>query len=328
MGSQIGLDSKGFSLVQVMVSAAIMGVIATGFASLIKNTFDAQRAVSTRQDITSLTLEIQSIFSNSEICRNSLVPGIVFNPTQASTRYPSPSGEVFLFQGLPFQMRINNEILREGAQLRSFDLNIDRFQLVNGSYAGTTETGDPVYKMQLIGQFSPRSSVGGGLKEFSIKTLASGYISVNSGTIATCTAESSADEDQMAETCRNLGGIYNSRARRCDIPPNFRDPVIVSQMCSALGGVITNGQCTMPSSGTGVVVVGGGGGAGSGSSGTRWHAEEIMCSGFSSSIPSCGDSPSAGQPCPTSGYRCRQFLGAGTGNGCGLQGGYQHWLCN
>lgn len=307
------VNSKGSSLIQVMVAAGILVIVGLGFSTLMAQFYSAQNTASVRQNMNVLAYEVQSIFSNPVTCRNSLIPGTSFDLTRAQTIYPSGS---FAFGGLPFRMRINADELRSGVSLENYKLQANQLQLVNGRLVGQDENSNPVYKVSLIGQFAPLDQNAPGLKDFAIMNLASGYVTVTGGTIASCATTSLADIDELIKTCAALGGVYDPQSKKCKIAPDLNDPLVIGELCAKLGGSFTNSKCNM-------------GGNGGGGGGARWSGS-IACNYVITER--CGggsptDYPTAGTPCDTPGRQCSQQLGLNSGCGM-LNMAYQIWTCS
>lgn len=309
-------SQEGSSLIQVMVAAGILVVVGLGFSTLMTQFYAAQNSASVRQNMSVLAFEVQGIFSNPTACQNSLIPGTTFDLGRAQTIYPSGS---FAFGGLPFQMRLNNYEVRSGTRLENYRLQANQFQMVNGRLVGQDESLNPVYRINLIGQFSPSDQNAPGLKDFATMTLASGYVTVTAGTISKCSATSLADIDELVRTCAALGGVYDPVAKKCRISPDLNDPIVIGELCTKLGGSFSNNKCDMGGSATGD------------NGGTRWSGA-LVCNFGPASIPMCGgggpnSAPSAGSPCSPSGQRCSENLGLN--QGCGVfTTAYRVWTCN
>lgn len=292
-------DSRGMSLVQVLVAVALLGIVTAGFATMFSGLANQQRLVQSRTDLISLTHEVQTMFSNTAACESSLIPGTPLDPARAAVAFPPPVGTAFQNNGAPFRMRINQETLEDGASLRSYALNVNRVQLVNGGTVGVDIAGRTIYKATVIGQFSPRGINGQGLSDFATRSLVTGYFTVNGGMIISCSLESPQDLAKIAENCVALGGTYDSVAKKCLLKPDPNDPELLASLCSKMGGTMTGGACKLPSSG-------GGGGVPQIAHWVRQRSlsfQEILQSNSFSKCPGVG-SPS-GTTCSPEGSQCK-----------------------
>lgn len=281
-------SQKGNTLVQVLITTGILGITALGFSTMMSSMYTAQGNALTRQNIGMIAMDIQASFGNEIACQRSLVAGTNFNLTHAETSYPSGGT---MAAGLPFRFRLNNDIVQNGAIIEGYDLRVNRFELVNAIPSGTDLDGRSVYKINLIGQFSPSSSEKGGLRDFKTMNLAAGYVSVTGGTIANCSSTNLALYNEAKNNCETLGGTYDLQTKKCLLNPNLNNPEIASAFCSKLGGTFTNNKCSL-------------GNAGGGGSNFRWWRAGIASNLFQAGISRCASTPSAGSPCSEEGKRC------------------------
>lgn len=248
---------SGFSLIEVIVAVALMGIVTLGFATMLSNIMAEQKIAQARNDITAVTNEMQMLFSNSNACQSGLVAGAPFDIAKAQVEFPPPIGAAFQFNGQPFKFRINNrDTLEDGATLNSYGLIANRVQIVNAGSIGVDISSRIVYRATVIGQFSPKGTNGHGLSDFAARPLVSGYVSVTGGTIAGCSLTSMTDLSQLTKDCQALGGRYDASANKCLMTADV-DNSLVSKLCGRFGGSYENGNCKVAASGGG-----GGGNAG------------------------------------------------------------------
>jgi hypothetical protein len=74
------LEQKGFSLVSVLIAAAVMGLLATNFAMYMKNSGDAQRGLESRGDAFALQQTLMLLLNNPVNCQSLLSSG-TYSPT-------------------------------------------------------------------------------------------------------------------------------------------------------------------------------------------------------------------------------------------------------
>lgn len=254
--------NSGFSLIEIIVAVAILGVVSLGFSSMISQMLGAQKTVQARQDLVSLVNEVQTLFMVTTACETALLPGSNFDFNLAKVPYPAPAGAPpFAFAGLPFRFKVNSDILGDATTLQNYELIANRVQLVNAVPAGTTGTGSSIYKAQMIGQFSPKSSASGGLRDFNTKVLTTGYFTVSgAGVITSCSADNYQDTVKVANLCIGLGGTMNSNGK-CDFSPSAFDAQALASICGAFKGKFDGKHCEITASGS----------SSGGSSGARWY---------------------------------------------------------
>lgn len=228
-------NQMGSSLVQAMVGLAIMGVTSVVFMNMMGQMSTSQRMAMDRQDITSLTLEMQSMFSSPNICRSGIVPGTTFDMARASSTYPPPSGTAVT--GLPFRYQINGDMLASQGTLSNYGVNSSKVLMVNAGVAGTDTSGNPVYRADIIAEFAPKS----GSNTFGIRNLVSGYFTVNAGSISGCGGSSPPTREQASLNCALLGGNYDTGTSACSLRAEMP---AANLTCAALGGTFTNGKCS------------------------------------------------------------------------------------
>lgn len=232
---------RGSSLIELMVGITLLGIISIGFATLMSQMNKSQQITTARQDIVAITQEMQTMFSSPTICQSGLVPGTVFDLTQAQSAYPPPSGNPIA--GLSFQYKLNSDTLKANSTLQNYSVNVNRILLVNAGTAGVDTTGNTIYRADIIAEFAPKQAS----VSFGIRPLTSGYFTTSGGNIATCSSIAPATQTVADANCTMLGGTYTAgtggAAGSCDIPPS------AATTCKVLGGTFSGGACALASSG-------------------------------------------------------------------------------
>lgn len=243
------LNSKGTSLVQIMISIALMGIVSLGFATMMKQMSASQQMIQAKQDLANVVDEVQMMFSSSATCFSGIPSGATFDVTQASVRFPSPPGQPpFSFNGQPFVYRLNgSQSLQANSDLRGSSLIINNIQIVNADLMGTDSSGHSVYKAKLIGQFavqSERNPI-----DLNTRILTSGYFVVNPSNrrITGCSDFNTVDLHHVSSTCAALGGVYNATTKKCSMPVNM------AELCTQLNGTLNNDRCEISPAGGGAV---------------------------------------------------------------------------
>ncbi len=258
------LNQVGMSLVEVLVSLGILGVVTASLTAAITNMMAAQKTIEARQNVASLVTEVQALVSNGSTCLS-----LFGNGTQTFDYNLARSTA-----GDPVTLTLNGENLMSGSSSNRFDLRISRVYLANGTLAGIDTSARSVYKAQVVGEFQPNASVVrmGGLTDFRPRTMTTGFFTVNgSNQIIGCADLSPVEQSMAADFCNGLGGVYNSSTKKCDSLIDLTQTANAQDICAVTGQTFNSstGRCDPVVAATTVVVAGGGSGSagGSGSSG-------------------------------------------------------------
>jgi len=238
------LHESGMSLIEILVAVAILGVISAALSSTITSMLMAQKSIEARQNVSTLINDVQTLTSNGSTCMSLFGAGLVtfdYNLSRST--------------GSPVQIRLNNESLSANTTSTSYDLQISRLVLTNGTLAGLDALGRNVYKAQLVGEFKPPAGLVkmGGLSDFKPRSLSIGFFTVNgSNQIVSCSDKSPLDQTGTTELCQTLGGTYDPTSKKCG------SLVATMDICNATGQTYnpTTGKCN-PFVATGGGTVGG-----------------------------------------------------------------------
>ncbi len=218
------------SLVEVLVSLAILAVVTGALTTAIVNMMSAQKTLETRQNLMSLISEVQALASSGSTCQSTL-GGQNFN--YASSQLPT---------GSPVSLTLGGVTHSNGSSIDKYGLRVNRLFLTEGTLAGLDTSGREVYKVQLVGQFQPGSALArvGGLTEFASRSIAAIFMTVDpSGTIIGCSSLSPIDQGLTADFCKGIGGIFNSSSKKCE---KLADPKDVC-LAMALPFNASTGKC-------------------------------------------------------------------------------------
>lgn len=275
-------NQSGMSLIEVLVSLTIVGVVTAALTSSIVSVMTAQKTIEARQNIISIVNDIQALTSNGSTCLNMMGAG-----TQVFDYNASRSA-----LGYPVTVRLNNESLSAGAESRAYSVRVSRLYLTNGTAVGMDGTLS-VFKARLMGEFQPLASATqfGGLSDFAPRSIASTFITVNSANrIISCLNQSPIESGVIRNYCEEMGGEYNETTRRCE------NLISTAQICSAVGGTMSGHNCQLPNTG------------GSSGGGYRW----TFSPSNSPAIGTCnahgqggGSACLIGSPCTNQGEVCR-----------------------
>jgi hypothetical protein len=105
------LTQQGFSLVSVLIAAAIMGLLATNFAMYMKNANDSQRGLESRGDAMALEQTLHLLLRNSTTCTAMMTASSAFYSPNASPAINNidqlTSGSFSLTEGNNFSPNVN-----------------------------------------------------------------------------------------------------------------------------------------------------------------------------------------------------------------------------
>jgi prepilin-type N-terminal cleavage/methylation domain-containing protein len=82
------MDKKGFSLVEVMVAAGMLGLVSLGVMKLTENQSKSSKTFETKFEVTSIVAEIRTLLSNSDSCTSTFVT----NPANGGAAYSYNQG--------------------------------------------------------------------------------------------------------------------------------------------------------------------------------------------------------------------------------------------
>jgi Tfp pilus assembly protein PilV len=110
------LNTKGMSIVQVMVAAGLMGALAIGLMKLSQKNMKSSKAYETKNDITAIIGEIRGMLSSPDACKESFVPGgtasiDATNSGDTVTSIKNSSGNAKFQEGTRYGSVILNNIL-------------------------------------------------------------------------------------------------------------------------------------------------------------------------------------------------------------------------
>lgn len=144
------LNRKGFSLVELIIVAGLMGVLIAGFTTVIFNMQKAQNTVIVKQDMSSLIYELQSVIATKDSCSNAVGVDQIFDLSLAQGA------------GLDVSLRLlNGEILKTGGTLQRFEVNPVKIFISNAAANGVDGMGNKLFQTSLQGVFKSKRRVEG-----------------------------------------------------------------------------------------------------------------------------------------------------------------------
>lgn len=234
--------SRGFSVIEVLIAVAVLGILSAGVASLTSVMSTQMRKFDSKFNNIGLAQELRSALTNPTQCTamlaNMTIP-IGNAETEISVQLPNTGS------GQAITVAAGQAIPQRKVFVRS--LTLERL-----APAGISPRSLPIYSSSMVllsavydGANAPTSA---NYKGAQFNKLIVGNVSMemNGNVVQNC--QMSVDRDQL---CRNLGGNFNTTTNTCSMP------VDTNALCSSMGGAPdANGRCVMPSTG------GGGGGSG------------------------------------------------------------------
>lgn len=285
----VGQNSRGSSLIQVLIAISLTGILGMVVASLFSQMNSLQTVAQARQDLLILNDEVKTLFANATACQGSLIAGTIYNVALASKPPPAPTVPL---DGLPFRMMLASGTLASNLDITGYSLRGIKV-LINGATLVGNIGASQVYLANLYGLFSPKNNKVG-LKEFNHKLLVKGYFVVTGGNVTGCSLD---NPISPAQTCEKLGGTWNPAINACETVPS------VAKVCQIVGGTLNGNTCTLPVTTVAATApppppppggtTGGGG---------RWFFVSDPITGLPT-LPEC-PTVLAGSPCPTVGAKC------------------------
>lgn len=203
-------SNKGFSLISVMITVAIMSIIALGMMQLIENTVTAANTGEAKNNVNSLIATELGVASNPVTC------------TQAITQVDQGINSLSSF-----------DIVSNGGILSQFNLTVKNVSFSNPVLTQTGSDGTTVYSGYLTMDLVANKQVYGG-KTFSTRTIAGIYVTVSPAGIITGCGTVSPTLPQIPPP----------------VQPPVSNPIPTAggtKGCSDIGGVYSNGVCTFNS---------------------------------------------------------------------------------
>lgn len=201
---------SGQSLVQMMVSIGVLGIAVLSFATLMTRVTASQALIQARQDQFTISNEVLTLLYDQNACTNALAPNLPFDPTIAGNDFPN---------GLNVQIRLTeDDVLKTNGTLTNYGIVINRFQIERASFVATDTAGQSIYLGRLVYQASPKSS-SSGLKDFKAQRIGSAYFIVSGTSLVGCSSDPPATTSQVVKNCEDLGGIYNTSTKSCQLKP-------------------------------------------------------------------------------------------------------------
>lgn len=198
-------NQRGFGLIEVMVSTAILSVLFAGMAQLTQYSLLQTQTFEAKNAVVSIVGTTTQLALNSDAC------------TQAITQTSQPYSTDIRFD-FP-----DSQTLSKNSTLKNYNLQVQSFKYIDSSLIDTGTDNTKIYYGTLMLELSSTRQVLGP-KTFAPRVVAGVYLTVNpAGIIVACgaikpklvPAINPVIKDESAElekTCHEIGGEWNSGA--------------------------------------------------------------------------------------------------------------------
>lgn len=189
------LHQDGFSLIQIMVAAALMGVMAYLGMMQFENLTKQNKSVEITSGINAVSTDIQAILADNASC----------DQTMAGKTVGSPISEIFYRNK---QLGTNIVKYRSGnGPQGSEDFYIEKFELIQDSSSSIFLKVDFISKKEIYGSQKKSRSIPIKVASFNADGTIKSCYSDQENTISTA----------IAEACKSLGVNWNDTEKRCDV---------------------------------------------------------------------------------------------------------------
>jgi len=176
-------NNKGFSLIELIVVAGLMGVLIATGGSVIINLQKSMNGIHAQQELAALSSEIQGRMIAETVCTQAIT--LASNQLQSFNASQAASDSSKTQNGFPFVLSLGNgELIGSGQSLTSYSFKVESFELFDAQVINTNPQ-DQTYMANLIGRFKYQKSVSGP-SEFQ-RRLGTLFVKVdNSNQIVSC----------------------------------------------------------------------------------------------------------------------------------------------
>lgn len=234
------LGAKGFSLPELMMAAAIMGVLALGFMKLTQNGLEGGKRVEAGAQISEIKNEVLGILSNRDACFNTFNPtyldftDVVGGGTKAITAIKDKNNSTRFSVGQQFPggvklVSINvkdfNATTNTAGLLLGFDYNLN-----------STKKMDKIRRfdlqLELIGNTLDKCVALAGVQSIDPKQLCDTVVGFST---SGASYFEGAECNFAKATCEKGGGVWDGTAEKCGLG-NAQKLSVREEACSAKGG--------------------------------------------------------------------------------------------
>lgn len=246
-------NQKGFSLVEIIVVMAILGVMSAGMAQYMLHMQRSQYMLGAKNSVNVFANSLQNILNIPQICSQAFNPGTqAFNLVQSQ-------GTLGATPGQAIQLRLPGGTVSVASGYRESQFILQRLYILSdpGSTNIAPVGGNPNYLVKVVGNFDiPNPADFQSALSSPRITLAHLIIELDpAGSILACRTSVSQNE-QLSAVCQSIGGTFANG--NCSLPtpapvvaaPTPSPAQQVQMICQALGGTYSGGNCILPPSGT------------------------------------------------------------------------------
>lgn len=188
------IDSKGFSLIEVIMALGLVGLLTLGLTDLIGFSVRSSNLAESHLQLSELQGRVITTLEKPDGCTQ----GFTQSPQTIDFSTASGSGQEIEFK------TNTGEVLKTGDVVNGSNLQIDRVYIANAKNLGPDPaTGNTMVATDLIMAASTTKQVSGS-KSFRPMKMGSVILALNaSNTIISCAKEAKA---AVSQTCASLGG--------------------------------------------------------------------------------------------------------------------------
>ncbi|WII70756.1 hypothetical protein QJS83_09815 [Bdellovibrio sp. 22V] len=248
------LDQSGFSLVQTLVTLAIMGIIGMGTMSMLNNSMKTQKSIVLADDLQNTITEVRMNLSKTAVCTANISN---FSMTSFDRNNLSSVNIVLnrITTGAATPVVVNNQALPNKPNTR---VNM-RLANVIEVVPNTSYKGDLIFTLDKdasgSGTVTGARHINRSLPIMLEVTNAGPIQTITSCSVYDSNALSNNDTDNLKrEMCSSLGGSYV--AGSCTLPqPNMT--AIKQEVCASMGGSWngSTGRCAPAAGGSSVTEI-------------------------------------------------------------------------
>jgi hypothetical protein len=205
-------EEQGFTLIQVIISMAIMTILCLGIFQAINRAGKESSFLNSRLGNSGLIQEIRSGMAHSELCRKMF---------EGQTL--SPSGN----EGLSIRLPGSNTVLRSEMDLPRYGIHMKRIYSTPALFAGTTPRGTRLLRANIILESSTFARGKEKSRSFKSQQVGTLVAEVTAENLITDCSTLESELDLLRVACEQFGGSLNPTTRECDLAQG---------LCGKMGG--------------------------------------------------------------------------------------------
>lgn len=207
---KIKLDNKGFTLVEILVAAGLMGILAVVMMNIFKQQTFSQKKTEAGFELSTLQQSINTTLLNAQACTNTLtvIPNIAV-PNLTLTQIRDQANNVQFQTGVSYGNLVEIETIR----------------LVNVVYPTASVPTKRYGTLDIQFNFKKTSKV---LENTNINSRTNFKVNIETdlaGRVTNCySALENAVDTAKVESCQAIGGTFDTATNKCVLPPYTAGP--------------------------------------------------------------------------------------------------------